>query len=387
MCPSYMATREEQHSTRGRANVLRLAMAGRLGEAGLGDDGVYETLDLCLECRACKAECPVGVDMARFKSEFLADYWQRHGTALACAGARQRAIAGARWAAAWRRCRTGSSAARRPGAERGRARHRPPAAAAAVRAHAADTAGRADGRAARRGSSSTPSPTTTTRRSAWPRSTCSRPPASARRWRANGCCGRPQISKGLLADARELARRNADRALRRRRGRPADRVLRAELPLGRARGRAGAAARRGRRTRPRRRQGERAVRGVRGRASAHGCRCAPGPARVLLHGHCHQKSMGSWRRRERCCRRFPARRSSIPTRAAAAWPARSATTAITTTCRAPSASGSSSPPCAAASRAPWSSPPAPPAAIRSTTSPASAVHPAVLLRSLLAESR
>jgi FAD/FMN-containing dehydrogenase/Fe-S oxidoreductase len=80
MCPSYMATREEAHTTRGRANALRLAMTGRLGESGLGDKGVYEVLDLCLECRACKAECPVGVDMARFKSEFLADYWRRHGT-------------------------------------------------------------------------------------------------------------------------------------------------------------------------------------------------------------------------------------------------------------------------------------------------------------------
>ena len=85
MCPSYMATREETHSTRGRANVLRLAMAGRLGEAGLGDEGVREVLDLCLECRACKAECPVGVDVARFKSEFLADYWR--GTARRCARA------------------------------------------------------------------------------------------------------------------------------------------------------------------------------------------------------------------------------------------------------------------------------------------------------------
>jgi Fe-S oxidoreductase len=82
MCPSYMATREEKHSTRGRANALRLAMAGRLGESGLGDAGVREVLDLCLECRACKAECPVGVDVARFKSEFLADYWSRHGTPL-----------------------------------------------------------------------------------------------------------------------------------------------------------------------------------------------------------------------------------------------------------------------------------------------------------------
>src|SRR4026209_1969545 len=82
MCPSYMATREEAHSTRGRANVLRLAMSGRLGDAGLGDEGVREVLDLCLECRACKAECPVGVDVARFKSEFLADYWRRHGTPI-----------------------------------------------------------------------------------------------------------------------------------------------------------------------------------------------------------------------------------------------------------------------------------------------------------------
>ena len=94
MCPSYMATRDEAHSTRGRANTLRLAMNGGLGngnglgngdrppDAGLGDRDVYDVLDLCLECRACKTECPVGVDMARFKSEFLADYWRRHGTPL-----------------------------------------------------------------------------------------------------------------------------------------------------------------------------------------------------------------------------------------------------------------------------------------------------------------
>ena len=81
MCPSYMVTREEKHSTRGRANVLRLALAGRLGEAGLHEDGVKEVLDLCLECRACKAECPVGVDMGRFKSEFLASRWERLGGA------------------------------------------------------------------------------------------------------------------------------------------------------------------------------------------------------------------------------------------------------------------------------------------------------------------
>jgi FAD/FMN-containing dehydrogenase/Fe-S oxidoreductase len=78
MCPSYMATLDEKDSTRGRANALRLALTGRLGESGLADEGVYGVLDLCLECRACKAECPVGVDVARFKSEFLADYWAKH---------------------------------------------------------------------------------------------------------------------------------------------------------------------------------------------------------------------------------------------------------------------------------------------------------------------
>ncbi|HYS26192.1 MAG TPA: FAD-linked oxidase C-terminal domain-containing protein, partial [Vicinamibacterales bacterium] len=82
MCPSYMVTRDERDVTRGRANALRLAMTGRLAEAGLGDEGVLETLDLCLECRACKAECPVGVDVARFKSEFLAGHWRKHGIPL-----------------------------------------------------------------------------------------------------------------------------------------------------------------------------------------------------------------------------------------------------------------------------------------------------------------
>jgi Fe-S oxidoreductase len=100
MCPSFMATREEAHSTRGRANALRLAMAGRLNEAGLGDDGVRGVLDLCLECRACKSECPVGVDVARFKSEFLADYWQRHGTPLK-ARALGHVHALSKWASRW----------------------------------------------------------------------------------------------------------------------------------------------------------------------------------------------------------------------------------------------------------------------------------------------
>jgi FAD/FMN-containing dehydrogenase/Fe-S oxidoreductase len=101
MCPSYMATREESASTRGRANVLRLAMTGKLEESGLGDKGVYQALDLCLECRACKAECPVGVDVARFKSEFLADYYLRHGVpakARALGNVHKTAVWGSRFA-------------------------------------------------------------------------------------------------------------------------------------------------------------------------------------------------------------------------------------------------------------------------------------------------
>jgi FAD/FMN-containing dehydrogenase/Fe-S oxidoreductase len=101
MCPSYMATRDEKDSTRGRANILRLAMTGKLGEQGLGDEGVFKVLDLCLECRACKAECPVGVDVARFKSEFLADYYTRHGTPLsakALGGIAQSSVWGSRFA-------------------------------------------------------------------------------------------------------------------------------------------------------------------------------------------------------------------------------------------------------------------------------------------------
>ena len=111
MCPSYMATRDEEHSTRGRANVLRLAMAGRLGESGLSDEAVRQVMELCLECRACKTECPVGVDMARFKSEFLADYWTRHAPPprVKLLGHVERLRGGA---AGWRRCRTSWRAAR-----------------------------------------------------------------------------------------------------------------------------------------------------------------------------------------------------------------------------------------------------------------------------------
>ncbi len=71
MCPSYRATRNEQHLTRGRANSLRLALSGQLGADALESPELFETMDLCLSCKGCRRECPTGVDMARMKIEFL----------------------------------------------------------------------------------------------------------------------------------------------------------------------------------------------------------------------------------------------------------------------------------------------------------------------------
>ena len=79
MCPSFQATRDEKDSTRGRANLLRMAITGQLGFEGFTDSHVHQVLDLCLECKACKSECPTNVDMARLKAEFLNQYFQRHG--------------------------------------------------------------------------------------------------------------------------------------------------------------------------------------------------------------------------------------------------------------------------------------------------------------------
>ncbi len=82
MCPSFMVTREEEHSTRGRANALRAALSGHLPPEHLTSQRMHAVLDLCLECKACKAECPSGVDMAKIKYEFLAQYNDTHGVSL-----------------------------------------------------------------------------------------------------------------------------------------------------------------------------------------------------------------------------------------------------------------------------------------------------------------
>ncbi len=305
------------------------------------------------------------------------------------AGARQRAGAGAarqRAGAALERRRTQRPRAR---ARRAPRRHRPPAPAAGVSApHAAGPRRRRrDRRRPRRCSSSTRSPTTTTPRlgvAALDVLAAAGAPAALAR---NGCCGRPQISKGLLGEARALAAGQRGAALRRRRGRASARLLRAELPLGRARGRAGAAARRGapqgpassprpaccsRSTRPR---------------GPRRCRSPPAPRACCCTGIA---TSGRWawsRPPRRCSARIPGvdgRRTPRP--AAAAWPARSATGAITTRCRRPSASGGCSRPCAGAADGT--------VVVAAGTScrhqihdftGAEAVHPAVLLRSLLPE--
>ena len=99
MCPSYRVTRDEQHSTRGRANTLRLALSGQLepltlrGRDGGGEsnnaaagvltsEAVRDAMDLCVSCKGCKRDCPTGVDMAKLKIEFLQHYKAKHGHTL-----------------------------------------------------------------------------------------------------------------------------------------------------------------------------------------------------------------------------------------------------------------------------------------------------------------
>ena len=77
MCPSYRVTHDEQHSTRGRARLLFEMLEGDPLEGGWQSEPVKEALDLCLACKGCKGDCPVNVDMARYKAEFLSDYYEK----------------------------------------------------------------------------------------------------------------------------------------------------------------------------------------------------------------------------------------------------------------------------------------------------------------------
>ena len=77
MCPSFMATKEEMHTTRGRARILYEMLEGDVITDGFRSDEVDEALDLCLSCKGCKGDCPVNVDMATYKAEFLSGYYKR----------------------------------------------------------------------------------------------------------------------------------------------------------------------------------------------------------------------------------------------------------------------------------------------------------------------
>jgi len=304
MCPSYMATREEKHSTRGRANTLRLAMAGKLGDAGLSDADVHDVLDLCLECRACKAECPVGVDVARFKSEFLAGYWQRNGMPL-----KTRLIGNVRTLSEWG-SRFAPLANALAGATLGRwvneqllgvdRRRTPPR-------FVSDTFLRRFARRSRR-----------------PERAEGRNPQSAIlfvdtftnynhpeigeaaaavleaggvtvRLAAHGCCGRPFISQGLLAEARAAAEANVHALL------PAtgkgQRIVFLEPSCLSAVREDAPALLRGDAQHHARIVGDACM--LFEDYVEHACQSGslklelkPGPSEVLLHGHCHQKAMG-----------------------------------------------------------------------------------------------
>ncbi len=76
MCPSYMVTLEEEHSTRGRAHMLFEMLQGEVVDGGWKNEQVKQALDLCLACKACKSECPANVDLATYKAEFLSHYYE-----------------------------------------------------------------------------------------------------------------------------------------------------------------------------------------------------------------------------------------------------------------------------------------------------------------------
>jgi FAD/FMN-containing dehydrogenase/Fe-S oxidoreductase len=216
MCPSYMATLDEEHSTRGRANALRAVLSGRAPAADFTGRRLYEVLDLCLECKACKAECPANVDMAKLKYEFLAHYHRAHGLPL-----RNRLFGQihrlARWGSAlaplsnwvaraaphrWLLERVAGIDRRRPLPAFAReafdawfARHRPEgdgARGTVVLFH--DTF------------NTYQTPETAIAATRLLEALGYRVRLAERR-----CCGRPMISKGLLAEARELAAHNVAR--------------------------------------------------------------------------------------------------------------------------------------------------------------------------------
>jgi len=219
MCPSFMATGDEEHSTRGRANALRLVLSGVLPPEELTGKKLFDTFDLCLQCKGCKAECPSNVDVAKLKAEFLHKYHAEHGVPL---GARLMANAARlnRWGSAlapvsnWLRS--------------------VPAAAALLQRLAGIDARRPLPRFERNHfrrwfRRRTPSATARTRGPIVLLDDCLTSYCEPQVNRAAvavleaagyevhlaglGCCGRAAISKGLLEESQNLARRNIARLL------------------------------------------------------------------------------------------------------------------------------------------------------------------------------
>ena len=307
MCPSYMATREEKHSTRGRANALRLAMAGTLGESGLGDHDVHDVLDLCLECRACKAECPVGVDVARFKSEFLAGYWRRHGMpwrTRAIGHAHAMSKLGSRFAPL-------SNLVAQSGLGRWinekLLQHRPPAHAALIRARDVRAALR-EAIASATSAIRNPrlSPGVVLFNDTFTNYNHPEVGVAAAEVLGGGGRRRPPRRARLLRPAADLAGaagRSARSGAGRTRTRSSTRrrAASASCSSSRAASRRSAKTRRrccaatrsaGRGSSPTRACCSRTTSSRSGRRDGFSCNLQPGPSTVLLHGHCHQKAMG-----------------------------------------------------------------------------------------------
>jgi Fe-S oxidoreductase len=290
-------------------------MAGRLGETKLGDHDVHDVLDLCLECRACKAECPVGVDVARFKSEFLAGYWQRHGTPLSA-----RAIghihALSSWASRFAPVSNivAHSAAGRWVNEQLLGIDRRRTVPTWTRLTFAASFARAEDRR-NAGGDSLPRDTRSAKALAERRvvlfndtfTNYNHPEIGmaavgvldaagiAVRLMPHGCCGRPLISQGLLDDARVLARRNAhalyDAASR------GERIVFLEPSCLSAVREDAPALLRGEEARKARVVADACALFEdhlerEWQAGHAGLNLRSGPTTILLHGHCHQKAMG-----------------------------------------------------------------------------------------------
>ena len=296
MCPSYMATPDEEHSTRGRANALRAVLSGRAPAAEFAGKRLYEVMDLCLECKGCKAECPSNVDMAKLKYEFLHHYHEANGlplrnrffgriAALSRWGSRLAPVSN--WIAA--------SAPNRWLMERvlGIDRRRP------LPAFARETftdwfAGRRAPAEAPRGSVLLFHDTFVTY------NTPGIGRAAVELLEAAGyrveladrkCCGRPMISKGMLAEAKVHAAYNVARlAPAVARGVPVDRAraVAASSPCATSTWTCSGP------TRPARwRRSSFLLEEFLLREKARGLEIpwTPGARKALLHGHCHQKAM------------------------------------------------------------------------------------------------